>query len=122
MRYLRLAVPILIFCSWTMGASAGDPAIKDTNEYIKQCGSDHPGDDCVSLYELVVLYATVQYRNLPKTCEPKPAENADNADLLQFYRAQVLAIMPWLKQHPEYGPKDPALGIEAAVNAIYPCK
>ena len=111
MRYLGLALLFLVSSSWSMGAKAGDPTAAD---FIRSCDAEVNSLDCLDDYVVYEVQAT--------TCEPKVTAKMGEDESLPIYRSQILAVVAWLKQHPEYDSKNEGVGIIAALRAIYPCK
>jgi hypothetical protein len=123
MRYISLAVPILIFCSWSTGIKADD--YLTTAAFIQACDSAEPSAACIDQYLLVTITLSVDAANAgtqSNTCEPEPTPKSSDDEQTRMEKSVIVAILPWLKKHPEYSSKTDVVGISAALHALYPCK
>jgi hypothetical protein len=102
-------------------AAAGDFDFGTTGEYVRQCDSPSPPNQCLgAIQEVELVVDTGDNHNA--TCDggyDELANSASNDQLMAKLAARVSRVVPWLKAHPEYADKPYDDGVWAALKGAY---
>ncbi len=121
-RTALLSLALGVALAWLSPGGAAVPAAFPTGaDFVAGCDGASPGEACTA--ELLHVEQVVNDSDHPNaTCDggiDGLLNSRDNAELEQRLTQRVVAVVTWLKQHPDYAHQSYGDGIWAGLKGVY---